>query len=222
MKKEKFIPLEGYLEFSLDEMKERSKKFLSEMKKRRSIREFSQRSFPRKIIENCLLSASSAPSGVNRQPWQFVVVSDSTVKKEIRREAEKREQEFYQNLSTKKWVKELEPLGTDASKPFLEEAPYLIAVFAQRYIWSENGEKHMNYYVPESVGIATGMLITAIHNAGLACLTYTPPKIGFINQILHRPSNERPFMILVVGFPAKNVLVPKITRKNLSEIVQFI
>ncbi len=221
MKKDKFIPLEGYLEFSLDEMKERSQKFLSEMRKRRSVRQFSNRSFPKKIIENCLMAASSAPSGANRQPWQFVVVSKAAVKKEIRREAEKREQEFYQNLSTKNWVKDLEPLGTDVSKPFLEEAPYLIAIFAQRYTWSENGEKQLNYYVPESVGIATGMLITAIHNVGLACLTYTPPKIGFINQILHRPSNERPFMILVVGFPVKNVLVPKITRKNLSEIVQF-
>ena len=208
--------------FSLKEMMIHSRQFLSEMEKRRSIREFSSQSFPRKVIENCLLVASSAPSGANRQPWKFVVVSNPVIKKEIRREAEKREQRFYQDISTKNWVKDLELLGTNASKPFLEVAPYLIVIFAERYSWSENKVKQMNYYVPESVGIATGMLITAIHHTGLACLTYTPPRIGFLNQLLNRPSNERPFIILVVGFPSEKAMVPKISKKALSEIAQFI
>ena len=183
MKKEEFFSLQTYQTFSLKEMMIHSRQFLSEMEKRRSIREFSSQSFPRKVIENCLLVASSAPSGANRQPWKFVVVSNPVIKKEIRREAEKREQRFYQDISTKNWVKDLELLGTNASKPFLEVAPYLIVIFAERYSWSENKVKQMNYYVPESVGIATGMLITAIHHTGLACLTYTPPRIGFFKPV---------------------------------------
>lgn len=222
MKREKFVPLGEYLEFQSNIMEERSQQFLDEMKKRRSIRNFSNRSFPRKIIENCVMTASTAPNGANRQPWQFVIVSKVTVKKEIRREAEKREREFYQSILTKDWVKDLEPLGTNASKPFLENAPYLIVIFAQRYSWSKNREKQPNYYVSESVGISTGILITAIHHAGLACLTYTPPKIGFLNQILNRPTNERPFMILVVGYPSKNIMIPMISKKKIAEITQFI
>jgi len=222
MKRENHIPLEEYPGFQANIMEECSQQFLDEMKKRRSIRDFSNRSFPRKIIENFVMTASTAPNGANRQPWQFVIVSNAEVKKEIRREAEKREREFYQSISTKDWVKDLEPLGTNASKPFLENAPYLIVIFSQRYSWSKNGEKQPNYYVPESVGISTGILITAIHHAGLACLTYTPPKIGFLNQILNRPINERPFMMLVVGYPSKNITVPMISKKKFDEIAQFI
>jgi len=222
MNREKLFPLRGYVKFQANIIEERSQQFLAEMKKRRSIRHFSNRSFPMKIIENCVMTASTAPSGANRQPWQFVIVSKATLKKKIRQEAEKREREFYQSIATKDWVKDLEPLGTNASKPFLENAPYLIVVFAERYSWSENGEKLLNYYVPESVGIATGILITAIHHAGLACLTYTPPKIGFLNQILNRPANERPFMILVVGCPSKDIMLPPISKKKLPEIVQFL
>jgi len=222
MKRENLILIGEYQGFQANNMEERSQQFLDEMKKRRSIRHFSNRFFPRKIIENCVMTASTAPNGANKQPWQFVIVSNAEVKKEIRREAEKREREFYQGMSTKEWVKDLEPLGTNANKPFLENAPYLVVVFAQRYSWSENGEKKPNYYVPESVGISTGILITAIHHAGLACLTYTPPKIGFLNQILNRPANERPFMILVVGYPSENIMIPMISKKKFSEIAQFI
>lgn len=221
MIRKRYFPLLGYRKLSFDEMKERSLVFYSEMKKRKSIRQFSTFIFPREVIENCILAASTAPSGANRQPWKFIVVSDPQLKKVIRLEAEKREREFYQDEATKNWVKDLKNLGTNADKPFLVEAPYLIVIFAQRYSWTDKGEKIAHYYVPESVGIATGILITAIHLAGLACLTYTPPKIGFLNNVLHRPSNERPLMILVVGFPSENSRVPEISKKTLSEMVQF-
>ena len=217
-----FIPLIQYKEYPIDEMKTRARDFYHEMRRRRSVRTFSDRVVPREIIEDCLLAASTAPNGANLQPWSFVVVSDPEIKKQIHVAAELVEREFYSNESTKNWVEDLEHLGTDDKKPFLLCAPYLIVIFAQRHGVEPSGETRKHYYVLESVGIATGMLVTAIHHAGLVSLTYTPGKMGFLNEILSRPKNEKPYMILVVGYPEKNVLVPNITKKSLDEIATFL
>ena len=186
------------------------------------MREFSERPVPREIIEDCIMAAGTAPNGANMQPWHFVVIEDENVKKKIRAAAEEEEKEFYEKRASEEWLKALAPLGTDEKKPFLEEAPYLIAIFAEKYGLTKNGDKVLNYYVKESVGIATGMLITAIHHAGLASLTHTPSPMGFLNDILERPSNETPFLLLVVGYPKEEVKVPDITKKPLEEIATFI
>jgi nitroreductase len=222
MSEKNFRPLAEYREFPPEEMGIRANEFYSDMRRRRSVRQFSDRPIDRKIIENCIRTASTAPSGANLQPWHFVVVSDPTVKKQIHRSAEEIEHEFYSGESTKKWVKDLEHLGTSDQKPFLLTAPYLIVVFAQRHGLDLSGEQKKHYYVTESVGIATGILITAIHHTGLASLTYTPGKMGFLNKILSRPSNEKPYMILVVGYPGDDALVPDIEKKELDEITTFI
>ncbi len=222
MAKQNFHPLPDYCKLTKAEMKKRAFDFYSEMRRRRSVRDFSDQPVDRSIIENCLKAASTAPSGANQQPWRFIVVSDPVVKKKIRSEAEKIESEFYSNKSTKKWVKELEHLGTIPSKPFLETAPFLIIIFSQLYGHSPSGDKKKYYYVSESVGIATGILITGLHHAGLASLTYTPVKMRFLNRILGRPSNEKPFMILVVGYPSENTLVPVIQKKSLEGIAEFV
>lgn len=222
MSSKKFIPHSEYREYPVDEMRERAQSFYEDMKRRRTVRDFSDRSVPREIIEDCIKTAGTAPNGANKQPWHFAVVSDPEVKKEIRAAAEEEEQEFYERRATEEWLEALAPLGTDASKPFLEEAPYLIAIFSESYGIKENGEKETHYYVKESVGIATGMLITAIHNAGLASLTHTPSPMGFLNEILGRPENERPFLLLVVGYPKENVEVPDISKKSLDEMASFI
>ena len=222
MTKPKFIPLSTYQEYPQEEMKQRAASFYTEMRRRRTIRYFSNRSVPREIIENCLLVAGTAPSGANLQPWHFVVVSDPAVKYQIREAAEKEEHEFYHKRATQEWLDALAPLGTDEHKPFLETAPHLIVIFAQSYGLLPDGRKVKNYYVSESVGIATGMLITAIHHAGLASLTHTPSPMGFLNKILNRPNNERPFLLLVVGYPADDATVPEIEKKTLQEIVSFI
>jgi len=211
-----------YYEYSLEEMKTRSTEFYTEMKRRRTVRQFSDRPVPREIMEDCLRAAATAPSGANLQPWNFVIVTDPAVKRQIREEAEKTEREFYHKSANRKWVEDLKLLGTNENKPFLEVAPYLIVIFAQRYGLLSDGSKKSHYYVTESVGIATGMLITAVHHAGLVCLTYTPSKMGFLNQILSRPSNEKPFLILVVGYPAKDTVLPKITKKSLKDVAKFI
>lgn len=221
MSKSKLVPHADFEEYPVEEMQQRAKSFYNDMKRRRTVREFSDRPVPRAIIEDCLRTAGTAPNGANRQPWHFVVVENSDIKKEIREAAEEEEKEFYKNRATEEWLDALEPLGTNADKPFLETAPYLIAIFAQNYELSENGEQLHNYYVKESVGIATGMLITAIHRAGLASLTHTPSPMGFLNEILDRPQNERPFLLLVVGYPAKNVKVPDISKKSLDQIATF-
>jgi len=202
-------------------MKRRSKAFYEDMQRRRTIRQFSDRPVPREIIENCLRTAGTAPSGANMQPWKFVVVEDLTLKKQIRQAAEKVEHEFYSRRAPDEWLHSLAPLGTSAQKPFLETAPYLIAIFSQLYGMGPDGEKIKHYYVLESVGIATGILISAIHNASLVSLTYTPSPMKFLNRILDRPANERPFMILVVGYPAKDVTVPDISRKMFDDIAMF-
>nr|WP_290964109.1 nitroreductase family protein [Gracilimonas sp.] len=203
-------------------MKQKASEFYELVKRRRTVREFSSRAVPKEVIENCLLAAGTAPNGANKQPWHFVAVSDPDVKKKIRVEAEKEEHEFYNRRAPEDWLEDLRPLGTDENKPFLEEAPYLIGIFAQSYNLDKEGEKEKHYYVKESVGIATGILITALHNAGLATLTHTPSPMGFLNEIMGRPSHEKPFLLLVVGYPAEGVTVPDITKKSLDEISTFI
>ena len=221
MSKEKFVSHTDYKEYPIEEMRERARLFYEEMKRRRTVRDYSDREVPIEIIEDCIRAAGRAPNGANKQPWHFAVVSDPQIKKEIREAAEEEEREFYERRATDEWLQALAPLGTDASKPFLEEAPYLIAIFSQSYGITEKGEKKTHYYVKESVGIATGMLITAIHKAGLASLTHTPSPMGFLNEILDRPDNERPFLLLVVGYPKEDVKVPDISKKSLDEIASF-
>ncbi len=200
----------------------RATEFRQQMQRRRTVRYFSNRTVSREVIEECLLTAGTAPSGANLQPWHFVVVSDPAIKHRIRVEAEAEEHEFYTRKAPKEWLEALAPLGTDEHKPFLEAAPYLIVIFAQSYGVLADGRKVKNYYVQESVGIATGMLITAVHNAGLVSLTHTPSPMGFLNEILGRPTNEKPFLILVVGYPAENAVVPDIGKKPLEEIATFV
>lgn len=222
MAKNPFSPLSGYHEYSSEEMKRRAQNFYDLMRKRRTVREFSDRPVPKEVIENCLKTAGTAPNGANMQPWHFVVVSDPQLKRAIREGAEMEEREFYSRRATPEWLEALAPLGTDANKPFLETAPYLIAIFAQSYGIDTAGRRVTHYYVQESVGIATGLLITAIHNAGLVSLTHTPSPMGFLNTILNRPANERPFLILVVGYPAEDARVPDISKKSLAEIATFL
>jgi nitroreductase len=208
-------------EYGPAEMQTRSRDFYRFLDKRRSVRDFSDRAVARPVIEQCLLTAGTAPSGANRQPWHFAVVSDPAIKREIRLGAEEEEREFYQRRAPQDWLDALAPLGTDEHKPFLEIAPYLIVIFAQKFQIDSRGKKQKNYYVPESVGIATGMLITALHNAGLATLTHTPSPMKFLNKILERPDTEKPEMILVVGYPTAEAEVPDITRKSLADIASF-
>ena len=204
------------------DMRERAAAFRASMARRRTVRDFSDRPVDREVIDHCLLVAGSAPSGANLQPWHFVVVSDPATKAQIREGAEQEEREFYHGRAPQEWLDALAPLGTDDQKPFLENAPYLIAIFAQSYALLPDGRKVKNYYVQESVGIATGMLITAIHHAGLVSLTHTPSPMGFLNTILNRPANEKPYLLLVVGYPADGAVVPDIGRKALSEIATFL
>lgn len=205
-----------------DESRRRAADFRDEMLRRRTVRQFSDRPVDRDVIEHCLRVAGSAPSGANLQPWHFVVITDPTIKQQIREGAEKEEREFYGGRAPQEWLDALAPLGTDDRKPFLETAPYLIAIFAQAYGMLPDGRKVKNYYVQESVGIATGMLITAIHHAGLASLTHTPSPMSFLNTILKRPVNEKPFLLLVVGYPASGAVVPDIGKKPLVEIATFL
>ncbi|MDX1647632.1 MAG: nitroreductase family protein [Longimicrobiales bacterium] len=217
-----FIPLDGYRELPVDEMRRRSLRFLERMRRRRTVRDFSDRPVPRDVIETCLLAAGTAPNGANRQPWKFVVVGDPEVKREIRREAEIEERAFYSGKAPQEWLDALEHLGTEEHKPFLERAPWLIVIFAERYEVGPRGEKVKNYYVNESVGIATGILITALHEAGLVTLTHTPSPMGFLNELLDRPENERPFLILVVGYPEGDATVPDISKKPIEDIAVFV
>ncbi|MFQ5675300.1 MAG: nitroreductase family protein [bacterium] len=220
--KYKFISLPDCKEYQPAEMQKRAAEFYENIKKRRTVRHFSNRPVPQEVIEMCLMAAGTAPNGANKQPWHFVVVRDREIKKQIREAAEEEEKAFYSGRAPDEWLEALAPLGTDANKPFLETAPYLIVIFAQGHEVLEDGQKSKNYYVQESVGIATGILITAIHNAGLVSLTHTPSPMGFLNRILGRPSNERPYLILVVGFPADDAKVPDIRKKSLEEIATFI
>lgn len=222
MSEPKFVPLSEYRALPVEEMRKRALEFYQEVKRRRTVRHFSSRPVPRDVIEHCLRAAGTAPNGANRQPWHFVVVSNPEIKRRIREAAEKEEEAFYSGRAPDDWLEALAPLGTDANKPFLETAPYLIVIFAKSYDLAEDGSKIKNYYVQESVGIATGLLITAIHHAGLASLTHTPSPMGFLNELLDRPANERPFLILVVGYPADDARVPVISKKSLDEIATFL
>lgn len=217
----KFHPL-SFTEYPPEEMIQRAADFRAHMQSRRTVRHFSDKPVPREIIEECLVTAGTAPNGANLQPWHFVVVSEPKVKHEIRVAAEEEEKDFYQRKAPKEWLEALAPLGTDEHKPFLEDAPYLIAIFGKNHSQLPDGRKVKNYYVHESVGIATGFLITAIYNAGLVSLTHTPSPMGFLNGILNRPSDEKPFLLLVTGFPAEDAEVPVITKKPLEEIATFI
>ncbi len=201
-------PLEGYEEIPADEMKRRSAEFLALMKRRRSVREYAERSVPKEVIEDALATAISAPSGANLQPWHFVVITDPDKKREIRLAAEEEEREFYGGRAPEEWLDALSPLGTDEHKPFLEHAT-LIAIFAQRHGVLPDGRKVKHYYVPESVGIASGFLIAALHTAGLVTLTHTPSPMAFLNQICGRPDNEKPYILLVCGYPAEDCKVPE-------------
>jgi nitroreductase len=203
-------------------MLQRAKNFYGLVNRRRSVRDFSDRPVCRQVIEQCLLAAGTAPSGANRQPWHFCVVSAAAIKQQIRQGAELEEREFYQRRAPDDWLQALAPLGTNESKPFLESAPYLIVIFAKKHGLDAGGNKIKNYYVPESVGIATGLLITALHHAGLATLTHTPSPMKFLNQILGRPAREKPVMILVVGHAARDTRVPDIKRKPLADIASFL
>jgi len=208
-------------EFSYEEMVNKSESFYQWMNTRRSVREFSDKPVPKEVIENIIKTASTAPSGAHKQPWSFCVVSNPKIKSEIRKAAELEEKESYENRMSDRWLKDLEHLGTDMNKPFLEIAPWLIIVFKRAFEYDENGEKYNNYYVNESVGLAAGMLITAIHNAGLATLTHTPSPMRFLSKILDRPDNERPFLLLPVGYAKDPVFVPDLKRKKLNEIAKF-
>lgn len=222
MPQARFIPLSHYHEYPVEEMKQRAAEFYADIRRRRTVRHFSDRPVPRDIIENCLRAAGTAPNGANMQPWHFVVVGDPEIKKRIREGAEEEERDFYGGRAPAEWLEALAPLGTDAHKPFLETAPCLIVIFAQSFGLLPDGRKVKHYYAQESVGIATGILITAIHHAGLASLTHTPSPMGFLNEILGRPSHERPFLILVVGYLAEGATVPDISKKPLEEIATFV
>lgn len=214
-------PLKGYHSREDDAILERASHFYRQMRSRRSVRDFRDRPVPRAVIEACLLAAGSAPSGANQQPWHFAVVTEPSLKHRIRVAAEAEERAFYRERAPEAWLEALAPLGTDASKPFLEVAPVLIGVFVQPYRTGSDGDKHKHYYAVESVGIATGMLVTALHLAGLACLTHTPSPMRFLNELLGRPAHERPFVLLVVGHPAEDARVPVIDKKTLAEIASF-
>jgi nitroreductase len=222
MTETKQVPLPRTTALDPSEMMRRAGDFYREMERRRTVRAFSDRPVPRAVIEACVRTAGTAPSGAHNQPWHFVVVSAPGVKRQIREASEAVEQEFYRSRAPREWLDALTPLATDAQKPFLETAPYLIAVFARRYGLTPGGVKQKHYYVTESVGIATGLLITAVHHAGLAALTYTPSPMGFLNEILHRPGNERPFLLLVVGYPAAGARVPDLAREPLESIATFV
>ena len=220
-KSDPFIPL-AFAVQDEQAMEASAALFYQQMSRRRSVRDFSERPIPRSVLEHAILAAGSAPSGANMQPWHFVVVQDPAIKKQIRDAAEIEERELYSHRAPDEWLKALAPLGTDANKPFLERAPALIAVFLKKVTIDEAGLKHKNYYPSESVGIATGVLITALHQAGLGTLTHTPSPMKFLTKILDRPTHERAFLLLVVGYPSEGALVPDIERFSLGEISTFI
>jgi iodotyrosine deiodinase len=218
----RFRPYAEYREYSSEEMLRRARDLRADLSRRRTVRQFADRPVSRQIIEECLRVAVSAPSGANRQPWRFVVVSDPATKRRLREAAEREETDFYDRRAPNDWLEALAPLGTDPHKPFLETAPYLIVIFAEQHGVGTDGESIKNYYVAESVGIATGMLIAALHHAGLACLTHTPAPMRFLNELLGRPRHERPYLILVTGYPDAGAEVPEISKKSLAEQVEFV
>lgn len=223
MTESRFLPLATYTELPPEVMQRRVDDFEAQLQRRRSVRQFSNRPVPRAIIEKCLLAAGTAPSGANQQPWHFVAIADPAIKTRIRAAAEAAEREFYERRAPQEWKDALKPLGTDERKPYLETAPWLIAVFLQRFSRQADGRKVKHYYTDESVGIALGLLIAAVHTAGLVSLTHTPSPMGFLCDILGRPKDlERPYMLLVVGYPDPQASVPDIQRKPLAAIAEFL
>ncbi len=220
MPEKDFIPFIHPFQYTTEKMIEKSAEFYTLIKSRRTVREYSDEEIPFEVIKNCILSAGSAPSGANMQPWHFVVISDKKIKEQIRFAAEKEEKEFYEKRAPKEWLEALKPLGTNEHKPFLEHAPYLIIIFEKKYSLI-NGKKIKHYYSTESTGIATGILITALHYSGLSTLTHTPSPMNFLTKILNRPEGERAFLLLVVGKAAKNATVPNISRKSFDEIAEI-
>jgi nitroreductase len=216
-----FIPYEQKIQFSDNQAAVEAKRFNQKLQWRRTVRDFSNKAVPKEVIEQCILAAASAPSGAHMQPWHFVAISNQEIKSKIRIAAEIEEKEFYQHRASEEWLKALEPLGTDTNKPFLETAPWLIAVFAERYGLDGDGKRFKHYYTPESVGIACGMLLTALHNSGLGTLTHTPSPMGFLKQILKRPDNERPYLLVVCGHSAPNAMIPNLKRKPLDQVASF-
>lgn len=217
-----WIPLTSFIEQDPATMLDNARDFYQTMQRRRTVREFSARAVAREVIEQCLLAAGTAPSGANHQPWHFAVVESAAIKRQIRLGAEEEEREFYTRRAPQEWLEALAPLGTDEHKAFLEIAPYLIVIFGQKHSELEDGNSLKNYYVPESVSIATGFLIAALHHSGLATLTHTPSPMGFLNQICGRSDNEKPYILLVVGYPAEDCQVPNIRKKQLAEIASFL
>ncbi len=222
MDEPRFTRLVGWQERTPDDMRHRAREFFEQMNRRRSVRQFSDRPIPDGVIEDCLRTAGTAPSGAHKQPWHFVAVRDPALKRKIRLAAEEEERAFYGGRAPDEWLDALAPLGTDERKPFLETAPCLIAIFARSFGRGPDGEREKHYYVQESVGIATGFLIAALHGAGLVTLTHTPSPMGFLNELLGRPTEERPFLLLVTGFPAADVRVPELSRNPLADIATFI
>jgi nitroreductase len=221
MPEPRFLPLTTWREVPPDEMLRRAAAFRAELARRRTVRQFSDRPVPRELIAECLTAAGTAPSGANLQPWHFVAVADPGLKRRIREAAEQEEREFYHHRAPPEWLAALAPLGTDEHKPYLERAPWLIAVFARMHGVRADGATIKHYYAQESTGIATGMLITALHHAGLVTLTHTPSPMGFLREVLGRPANERPFLLLVAGYPDADARVPDITKLPLAEIATF-
>jgi nitroreductase len=222
--KENHLPLTDFIQYTDDEMILKSETFFNHIKRRHSIREFSSRAVPKVIIENAIKAAGRAPNGANHQPWHFTAISSPDIKREIRIQAEQHEQRFYDGSAGEEWLNALAPLGTDAQKPYLETAPWLIAIFSQKRGGINEEEQKQNYYVHESVGIASGILITALHTAGLATLTHTPKPMSFLSKICNRPDNERPYMLLVVGHPADDATIPEhaCTKKPIKQISTFL
>lgn len=219
MNKTNQISLKNYKRFSDNEVVELSEKFFEKMNTRRTVRTFSTEKIPIEVMKFAIKTANTAPSGANKQPWHFVLVESKEIKQQIKIAAEKEEHEFYSNKAPKSWLKDLEPFGTNEKKPFLELAPYLIVVFEEKFRINKDNEKEKNYYTKESVGLATGILLTALHNLGIATLTHTPSPMKFLSKILKRPSNETPFLLVVAGYPEKGTVVPNIKRKELGEIL---
>lgn len=217
-------PLPDFIEYPVEEMQRRSREFLDEIRRRHTVREFSDRPVPREVIETCIRAAGTAPSGANHQPWFFVAIGDPATKRIVREQAEVEERAFYAGKAGEEWLDALRPLGTDDRKPYLETAPWLIAIFAQRRGGVSAEEKRKNYYINESVGIALGFLITALHHAGLSTLTHTPKPMDFLNRICDRPDDEKPFMLLVAGYPAAGATVPlhALKKKSLEQIATFL
>jgi iodotyrosine deiodinase len=218
------VPLPDYREMPLEEMRRRAQEFYEDIRRRHTVRDYDPRPVPREIIETCIRAAATAPNGANHQPWHFVAIGDPHTKRKIRAGAEAEERAFYAGRAGEEWLRALAPLGTDSDKPFLEIAPWLICIFGERRGYDEAGHARKNYYVPESVGIATGFLLAALHRAGLATLTHTPSPMTFLNELLERPEIDKPYILLVVGYPARDAVVPEhaLHKRPFEEVTTFV